>query len=79
MMSYSAKRSSFLNAHNPKDNNDDSKDNFYQDSEQVFCHFPLAPYAKSDRFQRCHIKRKKTHRVPYILESNPHLFTVSEG
>ena len=58
-MSYSAKRSSVLNAHNPEDNNGDSKDSFYQDLEQVFCHFPLAPYAKSDRFQRCHIKGRK--------------------
>jgi hypothetical protein len=48
-MSYSAKRSSVLNAHTPnEDNNDDSKDSFYQELEQVFCHFPLAPYAKSD-------------------------------
>jgi hypothetical protein len=62
MISYSATRSSVLNAHTPnEDNNDDSKDSFYQELKQVFCHFPLAPYAKSDRFQRCHIKGRRTH------------------
>jgi len=61
MVSNSAKRLSVLNAHTPnKDNNDDSKDSFYQESEQVFCQFPSAPYAKYERLQRCHINGR-TH------------------
>jgi len=61
MMSNSAKRSSVLNAHNPnEDNNDDSKDSFYQELEHVFCQFPLALNAKTDRFQGCHINGR-TH------------------
>jgi len=61
MMSNSAKRSSVLNAHTPnEDNNDDSNDSFYQESEQVFCQLPSALYAKTDRFQRFHINGR-TH------------------